>query len=98
MAAQNGFYRIVRLYSEYCRTLYGQPFLGSCVYEIGAGPKPIPVKNLSAENLLHAIIESEWSLIVEPLKRIGEKIRAEDGVAAAAVRRIESHVRSSLIF
>ncbi len=69
-----------------------QPFWDKRVNQIGAGPKPIAVKKLSAENLSRAILEAQSQSMVERAKRIGEKIRAEDGVANA-IQLIESHAR-----
>jgi sterol 3beta-glucosyltransferase len=69
-----------------------QPFWGRRVNQIGAGPSPILVKNLSVENLARAIVEAESNLVIEQSKLIGEKIRAEDGVARA-IQIIENHAR-----
>lgn len=66
-----------------------QPFWGKRVNQIGAGPKPIPVKKLSVANLSRAIFEAESHLVVEQSKRIGEKIRAENGVVNA-IQVVES--------
>jgi sterol 3beta-glucosyltransferase len=61
-----------------------QPFWGKRVEELGVGPKPIPRRKLSAERLAEAIIEAGSD---EKMRRraaeLGEKIRAEDGVANA---------------
>jgi sterol 3beta-glucosyltransferase len=68
-----------------------QPFWGRCIHEIGAGPKPVLVKNLSVENLVRAIVEAESKAVRERAQAIGQRIRGEDGVRQAAAL-IESHV------
>jgi UDP:flavonoid glycosyltransferase YjiC (YdhE family) len=65
-----------------------QPFWGKRINQIGAGPKPILVKNLSVENLSRAIVEAESNLMRGQARSIGDKIQREDGVANA-VRVIE---------
>lgn len=67
-----------------------QPFWGRRVHAVGAGPKPILVKNLSAENLTHAIAEAEGESVRKRAQDIGQRIRGEDGVSRA-VELIESH-------
>lgn len=61
-----------------------QPFWGKCVFELGVGPKPIPRKHLSEEQLTTAI---QLAVSDEGMRRrasaLGERIRAEDGVACA---------------
>jgi sterol 3beta-glucosyltransferase len=60
-----------------------QPFWGRRVYEIGAGPKPIPVKKLSADELMRAIADAESNVVRERAQAIGQRIRGEDGVRQA---------------
>lgn len=61
-----------------------QPFWGGHVAEIGAGPQPIFQKKLTDENLAHALSEATGNQdIIKTVAHIGEKIRAEDGVARA---------------
>jgi sterol 3beta-glucosyltransferase len=71
---------------------FDQPFWGNRVFKLGAGPKPIPRKRLTVDNLAKAInlvIKSKrYSMTA---RRIGEKIQAEDGVCNA-VKIIESIV------
>ncbi|HUE97792.1 MAG TPA: glycosyltransferase [Anaerolineales bacterium] len=57
-----------------------QPFWGRRVHAIGAGPKPILVKNLSAENLTSAIAEADSAVLRGRAQAIGQKIRNEEGV------------------
>lgn len=68
-----------------------QPFWGWRVEKLGAGPKPIPRLKLTAEKLAAAITRA----VTDPqinyrAAELGEKIRAEDGVANAvkAVERV----------
>lgn len=67
-----------------------QPFWGRRVHAVGAGPKPIPVKNLSVEKLMEAIVEAEEDAIRKRAQDTGQRIRSEDGVGRA-VELIESH-------
>ncbi|OAA73552.1 UDP-glucuronosyl/UDP-glucosyltransferase [Cordyceps fumosorosea ARSEF 2679] len=56
-----------------------QPFWGSMIARAGAGPEPIPYKDLTAEKLAEAIkmcIEPET---MEQAKVLGQKIREEKG-------------------
>jgi UDP:flavonoid glycosyltransferase YjiC (YdhE family) len=71
-----------------------QPFWGMRVYERGVGPRPIPRDQLTADNLAAAIREAfNGSGMRERAAKLGEQIRAEDGVGTA-VRIIESSVIS----
>lgn len=59
-----------------------QPYWGQQLYKLGVGPKPIPFKKLTAENLMQAITLAVCTpTIRERARQIGQKIRAEDGVA-----------------
>lgn len=66
-----------------------QPFWGNRVHVMGAGPKPILVKNLSVENLTQAIVEAEDPVVRKRAQIIGQGIRSENGVKCA-VELIES--------
>ena len=68
-----------------------QPFWGSRVYAVGAGPKPILVKHLSVERLVNAIVEAESDVIRRRAQVVGQEVRSEDGVENA-IRLIESYV------
>jgi len=60
------------------------------VEKLGAGPKPIPRKELSIESLAAALTEATQNTQMQATARkIGEKIRAEIGIQTA-VRLIES--------
>ena len=62
-----------------------QPFWGKQVYKIGAGPKPIPRKNLNCNSLVNAISQLVGDeTIKDKAVEIGEKISNEDGVQEAA--------------
>ncbi|NOT04735.1 MAG: glycosyltransferase family 1 protein [Anaerolineales bacterium] len=67
-----------------------QPFWGSRVHTIGAGPKPSPVNKLTVEKLTQAIAEAESNVIRERAQVIGQRIRSEDGVKDA-VKLIEAY-------
>ena len=69
-----------------------QPFWARRVYAIGAGPKPILVKNLTVERLTKAIVEAATQVTGERAQVARRKIRSEDGVSRT-VELIESHVR-----
>ena len=61
-----------------------QPFWGSRVAELGVGPTPIPLRKLTVDRLTQAI----QTAVSDPAMRqrsteLGEKIRAEDGIANA---------------
>ena len=65
-------------------TMNDQLFWGRRVFELGVGPEPIPQKKLTAEMLLHAIqVATEDDRVRERAAALGEKIRAERGVARA---------------
>lgn len=68
-----------------------QPFWGRRVHAVGAGPKPILVKNLSTEKLTQAIAQADGNVFHKRAQVIGQRIRSEDGVRRA-VALIESHV------
>lgn len=61
-----------------------QPFWGQRVASLGAGPVPIPRKELSVERLTGAIRQAVGSAEMrQAAARLGEKIRAEDGIGTA---------------
>ncbi|MBU1660757.1 MAG: glycosyltransferase [Chloroflexi bacterium] len=57
-----------------------QPFWGGRVYAIGAGPNPIPVGQLTSENLIMALADSDSDAIRLGAQTVGSAIRAEDGL------------------
>jgi sterol 3beta-glucosyltransferase len=60
-----------------------QPFWGSRVHAIGAGPRPILVTQLSVKKLTQAMVEAGSTDLCERARALGEKLRNEDGVAEA---------------
>lgn len=60
-----------------------QPFWGSIVARAGAGPHPIPFKELTAEKLAVAIQEALGEDAQRCAKEIGENMRTEQGVQNA---------------
>lgn len=72
-----------------CPFMADQPFWGRCVWERGFGPKPIPQRKLTAENLAIAIRRAVSD--VEMRRRteiVGNVLMTECGVSRA-VRRLE---------
>lgn len=62
-----------------------QPFWGAMVARAGAGPSPIPFKELTAENLAGAILEALKPETLGRARELGERIREEKGCEAGAV-------------
>lgn len=61
-----------------------QPFWGARVAELGVGPKPIPRKSLTAEQLSQAIQVAVTNADMrQRAANLGAKIQSEDGVAEA---------------
>jgi sterol 3beta-glucosyltransferase len=61
-----------------------QPFWGDRVFQLGAGPRPIPAKRLSMESLANAIrCATTDTAMRSRAASLGAQIRAEDGVARA---------------
>jgi sterol 3beta-glucosyltransferase len=67
-----------------------QPFWGRRVHALGAGPAPITVKALTAPRFLAALAEAETASVQAAAQSLGQKIRAENGMATA-IRLIEQH-------
>ncbi|OOF90552.1 glycosyltransferase family 1 protein [Aspergillus carbonarius ITEM 5010] len=61
-----------------------QPFWGSIVARAGAGPLPIPHKQLTVEKLTDAIKTALEPSTLEKAKEIGKQMRTEQGVRNAA--------------
>jgi len=67
-----------------CPFFGDQPFWGRRVFELGVGPEPIPHKKLSVEKLANAIqVAVSDDDIRKRAAGLGEKIRAENGLARA---------------
>lgn len=63
---------------------FDQPYWGWRVAELGVGPRPVARKRLTAERLAHALVRATADEAMrDRAARLGEAIRAEDGVAAA---------------
>ena len=61
-----------------------QPFWGRRVYELGVGPKPVPRKQLTVERLAQAIQTAVADRAMQArAASLGERIRAENGIAQA---------------
>jgi sterol 3beta-glucosyltransferase len=60
-----------------------QPFWGSRVFELGAGPRPIPARRLTADNLASAIRATTGQEIERRAAALGEQIRRENGLDRA---------------
>jgi sterol 3beta-glucosyltransferase len=74
-----------------CPFFGDQPFWGQRVFELGVGPCPIPQKKLSVENLAQAISTATTDEKMHQCADVlGQKIRAEDGVAQA-IQFINAH-------
>jgi UDP:flavonoid glycosyltransferase YjiC (YdhE family) len=61
-----------------------QPFWGAMVARAGAGPKPIPYKDLTADALAEAITFALKSETLDRAKELGERIRDETGAETGA--------------
>jgi UDP:flavonoid glycosyltransferase YjiC (YdhE family) len=69
-----------------------QPFWGQRVAELGAGPSPIPRRQVTAERLAQAIREAVTDQAMQQrAANLGARIRAEDGVtrAVAVIQGLE---------
>ncbi len=64
-----------------------QPFWASRVHALGVGPKPIPRPKLTRASLAAALRSAVTDdAMAERARALGEKVRAEDGVANAVAR------------
>nr|WP_221473996.1 glycosyltransferase [Planomonospora venezuelensis] len=67
-----------------CPFFSDQPFWGARVAALGAGPAPLPVRRLTAEDLAGRVAQAvRDSGMRAAAARLGERLRAEDGVARA---------------
>ena len=68
-------------------TTSDQPFWGQRVHALGAGPRPIRLRRLTARNLAQAIsIATSDQAMMASAADLGERIRSEDGVGVAVDR------------
>ena len=70
-----------------------QPFWGSRVFELGAGPRPIPAKQLSEDSLALAIEATQQEQMRARASEIGQRMHQENGVARA-VDILEQYFRN----
>ncbi|HEX2036809.1 MAG TPA: glycosyltransferase, partial [Chloroflexota bacterium] len=69
-----------------------QPFWGQRVAALGAGPRPVPMRQVTAERLAGAIHQATTDARMRATAAgLGRRLRAEDGVAQA-VRAVEQHL------
>ena len=61
-----------------------QPFWGAMVAKAGAGPSPIPSKQLTSENLSAAILEALKPATLRRAQELGAKIATETGTEIGA--------------
>ncbi|KAF2814137.1 UDP-Glycosyltransferase/glycogen phosphorylase [Mytilinidion resinicola] len=61
-----------------------QPFWGAMVARAGAGPTPIPYKDLTAQGLADSILHALKPETLERARELGERIREEKGCEAGA--------------
>lgn len=64
--------------------MHSQPFWGQMIAAAGAGPKPIPHKELSVTNLANAIRYCLSDEAIGAAASIARKMQSESGVQAAA--------------
>ena len=69
-----------------------QPMWGRRITELGVGPQPIPNKRLTAEALAAAIRAALQPEVRARTAKLGEQIRAEDGVGRA-VQIVDDYLR-----
>ena len=77
-----------------------QPFWGRRIHQLGVGPRPIPRKKLTAEGLAEAIRAMTGDQgMRQRAARLGERVRAEDGVqrAVEVVERYLSRSHKALV-
>lgn len=73
-----------------------QPFWGRRVYKLGAGPKPIPPRRLTAVHLAEAIDSAINDQVMKKrVMKIGEDIQSEDGVTQA-VKIIQNYLEKNI--
>ncbi|THD00187.1 hypothetical protein EYZ11_000378 [Aspergillus tanneri] len=68
-----------------------QPFWGSIVARAGAGPAPVPYKQLTAKKLADAIRDALRDETRQKAESLGQSMRQEDGVRDA-VKSFHSHL------
>lgn len=66
-----------------CPFFGDQPFWGKQVHDLGVGAAPIPQDELTPDKLAGALDAARAPDVVATAERLGEQIRAEDGIARA---------------
>nr|WP_207621042.1 hypothetical protein [Streptosporangium minutum] len=67
-----------------CPFFSDQPFWGARVALLGAGPAPLPVRKVTAEALAGRVARAVRDGRIRAVAaRLGERMRAEDGVSRA---------------
>ncbi|MFI6689664.1 glycosyltransferase [Streptomyces sp. NPDC050485] len=75
-----------------CPHFLDQPMWGARIHALGAGPRPLPARKLTATSLGDAITTALHDRRMrETAVRLGEQIRAESGVESAC-QAIEAHI------
>jgi sterol 3beta-glucosyltransferase len=78
-----------------CPYFGDQPFWGQRVHALGVGPQPVSQKKLTVDNLASAIRSAVSDAEMQRrVAALGEKLRAENGVARA-VSIIEQTIQAS---
>ena len=67
-----------------------QPFWGRRVHAVGVAPRPIPVRDLSVENLTRAMAEADGAEIRKRAQAVGQRICSEDGIGET-IKYIEKY-------
>lgn len=70
-----------------CPLMTDQPFWARRVYELGVGPRPVPLKKLTADRLAEALHTAlNDSNMIERAHRLGRQLQEEDGVGRAVAQ------------
>ncbi|WP_410663896.1 glycosyltransferase [Amycolatopsis sp. lyj-84] len=79
-----------------CPVFSDQPYWGDRVSRLGAGPRPLPLRELTADALTTRLLELSGNLLFRRgAQYVGARLRAEDGVARAREVLREVRQRSS---
>ncbi len=74
-----------------CPFMFDQPYFGRRLRELGVAPAPVPLRDLTADDLAKAIGAATDGAMAVRAKELGEAVRAEDGTGDA-VRLLEALV------
>ncbi|EMD25381.1 glycosyltransferase [Amycolatopsis azurea] len=67
-----------------CPVFSDQPYWGERVFRLGAGPRPLPLRELTADALTARLLELSGNLLFRRgAQYVGARLREEDGVARA---------------